>query len=95
MPKPPLRVVGPQKPTTRYHSVSSALKSGTYRDVLAAQARLLTGLIDDPDTEARSISPLMRRLQEVLRDLEALDAAAEQEAAERKPVTDERWTGAI
>jgi hypothetical protein len=100
MPKPPLRVVGPQdkpartrKPTTRFKSLTTALKDGSRRDVLAASAVRLTRLIDNPKTEPKDVSPLMRRLTEVMRDIEAIDAAAAAETSQAKKRTraDERW----
>lgn len=94
MPKPPLRVVPPDPPKRRnYRSVSSARRNGDRLDVLLAMESRLARLIDDESTPAREISPLVRRLQEVGRDIEAIreqDQAA-REVAVTAATDDERW----
>jgi hypothetical protein len=101
MARPPgLRVVDPaaapdeptktRKKTT--HPVAAACDTGTRRDVLVALRTRLARSIDDPATPARDLASLSRRLLEVTKDLESLDAAAEQEDGTAAPTPDEHWT---
>lgn len=94
--KPPLRVVTDQpaaKKRRSYRSVASARRNGDRLDVLLAMEARLAGLIDNPNTPAKDISPLVRRLQEVGRDIEAIreQGQAQEDVAVRAATDDERW----
>jgi len=45
--------------------------------------------VEDPNCPPRDLAALTRRLIEIAREIEALDAAAEQEASESVDVADE------
>lgn len=71
--------------------VTSACDSGDRRKVMIALRTRLAKAIDDPRTPARDLAALSRRLIEVTKDLESLDAAVEREGSESGPTPDERW----
>jgi len=54
------------------------------------RARIATA-VEDANTPARDLAALTKRLVEVVRDIEAIDARAEQEAGKRGDVGDGRF----
>lgn len=79
-----LRPVEPDEraaPTT----VSGAAASGTRLDELRAMRRVLAAHIDNSDTLARDLAPLMRQAREISKEIEALAA---QEAERLKLVSE-------
>jgi ribosome-binding protein aMBF1 (putative translation factor) len=92
--KPPLRAVsaGERAPRRRKaKSVSEAAEKGTTRELLVAMRARIAKAVEDPNTPARDLAALTKRLVEVVRDLEAIDARDEQEASSG-PTEDEAWT---
>ena len=85
----PLRVVSePAAPLT----VASAAASGTPRDLLVALRARIASDIDDPDTPARDLAALSRRLLEIARDINAIDARDQGDDVGRAAATpDEAW----
>jgi len=79
-----------QKPVM---SVEEAAATGDQRDLLLALRKRVATTVNDPNCPPRDLAALSRRLQELGREIEALDAKAKQEAAEsgdnRTP--DEDW----
>jgi hypothetical protein len=92
-----LRVVAPNEapaaPAKR-HTVTSAASDGTRRDLLVAMRSRVATAVEDPNTPARDLAALTRRLMELARDIEALDAAAEQEAQRGDEVGDGKFDSA-
>jgi hypothetical protein len=89
----PLRVVAagempppPKKPKT----VTEAADSGTTRELLVAMRSRIAKAVEDPNTPARDLAALTKRLTEVVRDIEAIDAR-EQEGEGGGPVSDEAF----
>ena len=89
-----LRAVGPddvppapQKPKT----ITEAADKGTTRELLVAMRARIAKAVEDPNTPARDLAALTKRLVEVVRDIEAIDAREEQEAPGRGNVTDGRF----
>lgn len=73
--KPSLKVVK-DGATPRPLTVKAAADSGARRDLLVAlRARIATD-IDNPNTPARDLAALSRRLLEIVKEIEALDAEA-------------------
>ena len=68
--KPPV----PVKPK----SVTEAAKSGTTRELLSAMRGRIAEAVEDPQTPARDLAALTKRLVEVVRDIEAIDARTEE-----------------
>ncbi|MBM0203254.1 hypothetical protein JNW90_09120 [Micromonospora sp. STR1s_5] len=94
---PALRVVAadeapptPVKPKT----VTQAADGGTTRELLVAMRSRIATAVEDPNTPARDLAALTKRLTEVVRDIEAIDARQEQEAERGGPVSDEAFDAA-
>ena len=87
----PLRTVSPGERAPRRRSpksVSAAASSGTTRDLLVQLRARVATAIDDPATPARDLAALTRRMQEIVRDIDALDAREKQEATRGAEVED-------
>src|SRR6266568_2236716 len=89
--KTPLRAVAanetapPSKPVT----VGEAAERGTTRDLLVAMRARIAKAVEDPNTPARDLAALTKRLVEVVRDIEAIDARNDQETEGAAGVPDE------
>ena len=77
-------------PPARTFTVSSASSEGTRRDVLVAMRARIATAVDDPNTPARDLAALTKRLIEVVKEIDAMDAA-DQEAQADGPVEDEAF----
>lgn len=72
----PLRAVSegetakPAKPKT----ITEAADKGTTRELLVAMRARIAKAVEDPNTPARDLAALTKRLVEVVRDIEAIDA---------------------
>ena len=82
--KTPLRAVSadekraPVVPKT----VTDAAKAGSTRELLVAMRDRVAKDVQNENTPARDLAALTKRLMEIVRDIEAIDARAEQEASE-------------
>lgn len=86
-----LRAVKPgeKAPTsTRAKSVTQAAKSGSTRELLAATRDRIATAVEDPNTAARDLASLTKRLMETVREIDAIDARDEEEAGKGAEVTD-------
>ena len=63
-------------------SVTQAAKAGSARDLLVAMRDRTAVAVENPNTPARDLAALTKRLMEIVREIEALDARAKQEAKE-------------
>ena len=90
--KAALRTVkdGEKAAPSRPESVSSAVESGTQRDVNIAMQDRIAKAIDSADIKGADLAALSRRLIELRRELASLDAQAK-EAAEDEHVADAEW----
>jgi len=91
-----LRAVGKdEKPPVpvRPKTVTEAASEGTVRELLVAMRDRVATAVQDPNTAARDLAALTRRLREISRDIEAIDAkdAGEADSAD---VTDEAFDAA-
>jgi hypothetical protein len=82
-----LRAVAPDERPERPKSVIEAAASGSTRDLLAAMRERVATAVQDPNCPPRDLAALTRRLHEIVRDIEAIDARAEDEDT-RTSVTD-------
>lgn len=80
----------PKKPLT----VTDAASAGTHRDLLVAMRARVATAVQDPNTPARDLAALTRRLMEIAKDIEAMDAAAREEAEDLADAPDEDWNEA-
>jgi hypothetical protein len=91
--KVPLRAVAagetarPKPPTT----VTDAAANGTPRDLLVTMRARIAEAVEDQNTPARDLAALTKRLVEVMRDIEAIDAREKQEAQRNADVIDETF----
>lgn len=80
--KAPLRVAkpgekaAPAKPKT----VTEAADGGTHRELLVAMRSRIAEAVENPLTPARDLAALTKRLGDVAREIEHIDAKADQEA---------------
>ena len=88
-----LRAVAPDETAKKVpaKTITQAADTGTQRELLVALRARLARAVEDPNCPARDLAALTRRLQEVVRDIEAIDVAAEQESAESGDVSDEAF----
>jgi hypothetical protein len=81
------------KPTTRRRSksVAQAAADGDARGTLIGMRARVATAIDDPNTPARDLAALTRRLMEITKDIEAMDARDQDEAKGSAVVADESF----
>lgn len=78
MTRKPLRAVSPdEKPPAKKLTVAQAAESGTHRDLLVAMRDRIAKTVADPECPPRDLASLTRRLQDIAREIAALDARAE------------------
>lgn len=84
----------PARPRSRrVATVKSAADSGVRRDLLVALRTRVAVDIDNPNTPPRDLAALSRRLLEIVKDIEALDAEARMDdIGEAAATPDEEWT---
>lgn len=68
----------------RVKSITEAAESGTTRELLVAMRLRIAKAVENDDTPARDLAALTKRLTEVVRDIEAIDARE----ADNKPDSD-------
>lgn len=81
--KTTLRAVSPEDRAepTRPKTVTEAAKGGTARELLAATRDRIAVAVEDPNTPARDLAALSKRLMETVREIEAIDARSEESAS--------------
>jgi ribosome-binding protein aMBF1 (putative translation factor) len=91
--KAPLRAVavGETAPRKIPSTVSDAAENGTTRDLLVTMRARIAKAVEDQNTPARDLAALTKRLVEVVRDIEAIDAREKQEAQRDADVADESF----
>lgn len=88
-----LRSVGAdEKPPApiKIKTVTEAAQGGTTRELLAATRDRIAVAVEDPNTPARDLAALSKRLMETVREIEAIDAR-EQEAGTDAEVEDGKF----
>lgn len=88
-----LRAVTPdEKPSRKKLTVTQAADAGTQRELLVAMRGRLARAVEDPNTPARDLAALSRRLLEVVRDIEAIDSSGrEDDVGQAAATADESW----
>ena len=92
--KAPLRAVSAdEKPPAakEFRSILEAASDGGARDLLVQMRNRIAKTLDEPNCPARDQASLSRRLLEIRKEIEAIDAAAAQEARESQEAPDEEW----
>jgi len=72
-------------------SVTAAASDGDRLDLLVAMRSRIAIAVEDPNTAARDLAALTRRLIEIAKDIDALRLAALQEAASDTPEEDDTF----
>lgn len=90
--KSPLRAVSPGERPAEKLSVSAAAASGDHRKLLVAMRERIALTVSDPDCPPRDLASLTRRLQDIAKEIEALDLRAKEEGRDASVVPDEEWT---
>lgn len=79
--KAPLRVAKPGEKAapTKPKTITEAAESGSHRELLAAMRDRIAKAVEDINTPARDLAALTKRLSDVAREIQHLDAKADQE----------------
>jgi hypothetical protein len=78
--------LGPAKKFT----VTSAASEGSMRDLLVAMRDRVAKDVENPNTPARDLAALTRRLLEITKEIEAIDAKGDQDV-DHAPTPDAAW----
>ena len=78
-----LRAVGADEKAVRREpmTVTAAAKDGTTRDLLVALRTRIAKTVEDDTTPPRDLAALSKRLTDISKEIEALDARARQESS--------------
>lgn len=88
-----LRAVEPGEKAVSKLSVAQAAASGDHRSLLVAMRERIAKTVSDPDCPPRDLAALTRRLQDISKEIEALDLRAREEGADAADVAeDEEWS---
>lgn len=91
-----LRSVPPgEKPVAKRppKTVAQAAAGGDHRELLVAMRERIAQTVSNPDCPPRDLAALTRRLQDIAKEIEALDLRAKEEGADAADVAeDEAWT---
>lgn len=87
-----LRAVTPGDTPRKSLTVKAAADSGVRRDLLVAMRSRIALDIDSPGTPARDLAALSRRLLEIVKEIEAIDAEeADDDISAAAATPDEEW----
>lgn len=91
--KSPLRAVGSDEtPPAAPRTIEEAAKAGSVLDELRLTRARIARTLDDPNCPPRDLASLSKRLMEIGREIEAIEAKNRQEAAEDGEASpDEEW----
>lgn len=89
----PLRAVQPGEAPARAKklSITEAAKQGSHRDLLVALRERVAKTVEDPNCPPRDLAALSRRLQEIAKEIDAIDARADEEGEAVASTSDEGW----
>lgn len=92
--KAPLRAVKDgEAAATKRQTVAQAAASGDHRALLVAMRERIALTISDPKCPPRDLAALTRRLQDIAKEIEAIDLRAKEEGADANDAAaDEEWT---
>lgn len=88
-----LRAVEPGERTVRKLTVAEAAASGDHRALLVSMRERIAQTVSNPDCPPRDLAALTRRLQDIAKEIEAIDLRAKEEGADAADVAeDEEWS---
>lgn len=80
------------RPARKQKSVTEAAKSGTRRELLVAMRDRVAKDVESPNTPARDLAALTRRLMEITKEIEAIDAREAEDGDGPAHTPDEEWS---
>lgn len=86
-----LRAVTADEAPPKRLTVSEAAAGGTHRDLLVALRSRVARAVENPETPARDLAALTRRLQEIAKEIAAIDLAESEEKSVVANTDDESW----
>lgn len=88
-----LRAVGDgEKSRAKAKTVEQAAAGGNHRELLVAMRERIARTVSNPDCPPRDLASLTRRLQDIAKEIEAMDLRAKEEGADAADVAeDEAW----
>jgi hypothetical protein len=89
--KPSLRAVAEDEKAPP-KSITEAAAKGSHRELLVAMRDRIAKAVEDPKCPPRDLASLSLRLANIAKDIEAIDLADEQEAAQGGTAEDEAFT---
>ena len=91
--KPALHAVGTDDRPLRvvHQTVAAAAESGDHRSLLVAMRERIAQAVSDPECPPRDLAALTRRLQDISKEVTAIDHAEKAEAERGGPVSDEAF----
>lgn len=95
MPRKQLYAVGADEPAApkKKQSVAQAAASGDHRSLLVAMRERIAQTVSDPDCPPRDLAALTRRLQDIAKEIEAIDLRAKEDGADAADAAgDAEWT---
>jgi len=73
------------------HTVTTAAKDGDRLDLMIAMRDRVAKAVEDAETPARDLAALTRRLLEIAKEIDVLQAAAKKAEEDRQHASDERF----
>lgn len=87
-----LRAVKPDEVAPKKLTVAQAAATGSHRALLVAMRERIAATVSNPDCPPRDLAALTRRLQDIAKEIEAIDLRAKEEGADAEDVAqDEEW----
>ncbi len=83
-----LRAVAPDEGPAPKKSVAQAAKTGSQKSLLVAMRDRIAETVSDPKCPPRDLASLTKRLQDIARDIAALDAIEAEASQSNGPVDD-------
>lgn len=84
-----LRAVKPDEKPAAKLSVAQAAATGDHRALLVAMRERIARTVSDPDCPPRDLAALTRRLQDIAKEIEAIDLRAKEEGADAEDVAED------
>ena len=86
-----LRAVTANEAPAEKLSVAQAASAGNHRGLLVAMRDRIAVTVSNPDCPPRDLAALTRRLQDIAKEIEAIDLREKQEATRGASATDEAF----
>ena len=88
----PVRAVAAdERAPAKHTTVAAAVADGSQRDQLVAMRARIAKAIDEPNIRGADLAALSRRLLEIGREIEAIDADVKQTDAEKQATPDAKF----